>query len=114
MVEQLLLNLINLPETFIGEAPIAINECQWIKRMSGSSILYFNKANYDKPTFSIYVRGSSNQETATRAQTLFNTMRNYGTSQEALIAVRLPSFIGKDDKHRTIYTFQLEYQTGGH
>lgn len=105
--------LISLPNTYIGEAPIAIDNCQWIRPSAGSSTVHFGRKTYDRPTFSIYVRGTTNGETAERCAFLFNLLRNRGDSTWALLARRLPSFVGKDEKHRSIYTFQLEYQSGG-
>ena len=105
--------LISLPNTYVGEAPIAVDNCQWIRLAAGSSDVYFGKSTYDRPAFSIYVRGTSNGEAAERCDTLFKLLRNSGTSTWALLAKRMPSFVGKDEKHRSVYTFQLEYQTGG-
>ena len=106
--------LINLPNTYIGEAPIGIDQCQWLKETAGETTIHFNKQNFDKPSFSIYVRGVSNQETLQRTKQLFITIRNYSDAIGAIVATRLPSFVGKDDKHRSIYVFQFQYQTGGY
>ncbi len=114
MIELLLLKLINRCETFIGEAPIGIDDCQWIRVSSGATKQFFGKDNYDKPLYSIYVRGTNNEETAKRTKSIFKQLRNYSDAQSCFVATRLPSFVGKDDKHRSVYVFQLEYQTGGY
>ena len=113
MTAERIKQLINLPNTYIGEAPIAVDSCQWIRPAAGNSDVYFGRSTYDRPAFSIYVRGTANEETAKRCYNLFNLLRNSGSSTWALLARRLPSFVGKDEKHRSVYTFQLEYQTGG-
>ena len=114
MIEELIKNLINLDLTFIGEAPIGENNCQWIKATSGTTTVHFDKGNYDRPAYSIYFRGESNEECSNRCKQAFKRVRNYTDARSALIATRMPSFVGKDDKHRSVYVFQIEYQTGGY
>ena len=112
MVEEKIKQLINLPDTYIGEAPIAIDNCQWIRVSAGSSTVYFAKDTYDRPAFSIYIRGKDHAEALARTQSIFKSIRNRTDSMSSLLVRRLPSFVGKDEKHRSVYTFQLEYQTG--
>lgn len=109
-----LIQLINLPETFVGEAPVGIPNCQWILQTAGSSTLHFDKRNYDKPTFSIYVRDQNNEQALARVNLIFKNIRNTTDGQSAIIVTRLPSFVGRDDSLRTIYVFQIQYQTGGY
>lgn len=106
--------LINLPDTYIGEAPIAIDSCQWIRPTAGDSTVYFDKNTFDRPTFSIYIRDKVNANAAERVRTIFKNIRNYTDSLSSIIVRRLPSFIGKDEKHRSVYVFSIEYQTGGY
>lgn len=112
MIEQKISQLLNTPETFIGEAPTGKDNCQWIRAGAGSTKVHFAKGNYDKPSFSIYVRGVENEETCERTNLLFNRIRNYTDAGCEIIATRLPQFVGKDDKHRSVYVFQIEYQSG--
>ena len=114
MLEERIQQLIDLPDTYIGEAPIAVDNCQWIGATGGSSDTYFTKEAYDRPAFSIYVRDTSNAEAARRAKELFKKIRSTTDSIGAIIARRLPSFVGKDDQHRSVYVFSIEYQTGGY
>lgn len=114
MIEQLLANLINLPETYIGEAPVRIDSCQWIKSVGGSTEVHFGKSNYDKPAYSIYVRDLNNEKASERVQEIFKKIRNFTDAQSALLATRTPAFVGKDDKHRSVYVCQFELQTGGY
>ena len=100
--------------TYIGDAPIAIDDCQWIRVTGGTTDLHFEKGNFDKPIITIGVRDTFNANASSRAYILFKKLRNYVDASSQLIAVRLPTFVGKDDKHRSIYSFQLEYQTGGY
>lgn len=114
MIEELIVNLINLPDTYIGEAPIGIDNCQWVKLGSGSTNVYFAKGNYDRPAYSIYVRNISNEEAATCIQDIFKRIRNFTDAKFALLATRMPAYVGKDDKHRSVYTCQFEIQTGSY
>ena len=106
--------LINLPDTYIGEAPVAIDSCQWIRASGGNSETFFTKQTFDKPSFSIYVRDANNAYAAARVEQIYKKIRNHTDSVSSLITRRLPSFVGKDDKHRSVYVFSIEYQTGGY
>ena len=106
--------LIDLPNTYVGEAPIAVDNCQWIRPAAGDSTVYFDKSTYDRPTFLIYVRDEVNADAASRTDEVLKRIRNYTDSTSSLIVRNLPSFVGKDEKHRSIYTFSIEYQTGGY
>lgn len=112
MIEQKLFQLINRPSTYIGEAPIGVDNCQWIRATAGSTKVHFAKGNYDRPTYSIYVRDLDNSEACKRIKEIFEVIRNYTDAISAIIATRLPQFVGKDDKHRSVYVFQIEYQSG--
>lgn len=114
MIEEKLIQLINLPDTFIGEPPLSKDTCQWIISGSGRSDLHFNKTTFDKPTYSIYIRGLNSQESLQRAKQIFHILRNYTEYNCAIITTRLPRYVGKDDNERSVYTFQIEYQLGGY
>ena len=60
--EEQIRSIINLPNTYIGEAPIDVDDCQWIRLGSGVSRVHFAKETYDKPHFSIVCRGVKNRE----------------------------------------------------
>lgn len=112
MIEEKLYSIINRENTFIGEAPIAIDDCQWIRTTGGTTKVHFAKGNYDRPEFSIYARGINNAETLARIKAIFEAVRNYTDAVCEVIATRLPQFVGKDDKHRSVYVFQIQYQSG--
>lgn len=114
MTEEKLKQLIGLSDTYIGEAPIAVDNCQWIRRTAGDSRVYFGKDTYDKPAFSIYIRDKVNANASARTEMIFKKIRNHTDSESAILAKRLPSFVGKDEKHRSVYVFSIEYQTGGY
>lgn len=113
-MEEHIKSLINLPNTFIGNAPIDIDDCQWIKSSGGRSEAFFNKDTFNYPTYSIYFRRISHQEANRAAKTIFKQIRNWTDSQSALLTPRMPAFIGTDHKGRSVYTFQIEFQTGGY
>ena len=114
MLEERIKHLIDLPDTYIGEAPIAVDNCQWIRPTAGDSTVYFGKDTYDRPAFSIYVRRAKNADGLTEVRNIFNRVRNCTSFGGSIIARRLPSFVGKDDKHRSVYVFSIEYQLGGY
>ena len=113
MIIERIKQLINLPDTYVGEAPIAVDSCQWIRPAAGDSTVYFTKETYDRPAFSIYVRDPVNSVAYTRIMELFKRIRNWNDSVSSLLVKRLPSLVGKDEKHRSVYVFSIEYQTGG-
>lgn len=114
MIEERLKQLLDLPQTYIGEAPVDVDNCQWIRASSGVSRVHFNKDTYDKPAYSIYVRGKNNQETKARTKEVYDSLKNYADASCAVLITRLPTFLGNDDKYRSVYTFRLEYQLGGY
>ena len=105
--------LINIENTFIGEAPIGIDDCQWIRLSGGNSEVHFAKGVYNRPILSVYARGLNNQECSERINLIFNKLKNHTTGTSAYIVRRMPTFVGKDSKHRSLYSFQLECQIGG-
>ena len=105
--------LVGLPNTYIGEAPIAVDNCQWIRATGGNSKPFFTRETLDRPTFSIYVRDKENARASARADEIYKKIRNYNDSMGSLLTSRLPAFVGKDDKHRSVYVFSMEYLSGG-
>ena len=115
MIEEKLVSIVNLKNTYIGEGPIDVDDCQWIRATSGTSKVHFLKDTYDRPTYSIYVRGKNNQEAHKRLEVIYKRLKCYTEQPDvAILITRLPTFVGRDDKNRSVYTFQLEYQTGGY
>lgn len=108
MIEEDIVRLINHPNTFIGKASIDVDNCQWIKAISGISDPYFDKINLDKPEYAVYIRDVSNQAASLRTQEIYKRLRNCD-----ITIIRLPTYVGEDDKHRNIYSFHIQYQIGG-
>lgn len=113
-IEETIRDIISIDNTYIGEAPLDVDNCQWIKQMSGNTEIYFDLNTYDSPTYSIYCRGTSNKEVLERVQNVYNKLKNYIGTDFVIIISRLPYFVGRDDKYRIIYTFRIEYQLGGY
>ena len=112
--EEQIRSIINLPNTYIGEAPIDVDDCQWIRLGSGVSRIHFAKETYDKPHFSIVCRGVRNREVKERTRQIYDAVKNYVGNGFVIIIARLPHFVGRDDKGRTLYSFRIEYQLGGY
>lgn len=112
MLEVFLRNLID-EEAYVGDAPYDVDNCVWLRATSGTSDVYFNKQNVDKPRYSIYVRDIKNQEACALADKILNRVRNYTDATKTLIVTRLPSFVGRDERNRSVYTLQIELQVGG-
>ena len=114
MLAERIKQLIDLPDTYIGEAPIAVSNCQWIRPTAGDSTVYVGQDTFDRPAFSIYVRREKNADSLAVCREIFKKVRNCTDLGGSIIARRLPSFVGKDDKHRSVYVFSIEYQLGGY
>lgn len=105
--------LLDLPNTFIGEAPPGENTCQWISLSSGTSKTFFGLKTIDSPEYAIYVRDPSNEVANERAQVCFKKLQNWNDAHRALAVSRLPAYVGKDDKHRSVYSFRIQFIIGG-
>lgn len=116
MIEETIRALIvpTCKDTYIGEAPIDKDNCQWIRASAGSSIVHFDKETYDYPHYTIYVRGANNQEAKKRVDDVYHLLNNYTGQGFVILTRQLPRFIGKDQKHRSLYSFRIEYQLGGY
>ena len=113
MEEENIYNIINLDNTYIGYAPIDVDDCQWIRSLSGDSELHFLGETYDKPKFAIGCRGLKHQEVKERSRELYNKLKNYIGEDFVIITKSLPHIVGKDESSRFIYSFNIEYQLGG-
>lgn len=112
-MEEIIKNIIGLNNTYIGEAPIDVDECQWIRVMSGRSEVHFEKDTYDHLYYSICCRGKSNQEAKNRIKQMYDALKNYTGQNYVILIERTPYYVGRDDKYRAIYKFEIEYQLGG-
>lgn len=113
MNDTLIVQLLDLPNTYIGEAPPSVDSCQWVVSSSGFSNTFFGKSTINKPEYAVYVRDNSNNEANTRAQKCFKKLQNWNDENNALIATRLPSYVGRDEKHRSVYSFRIQFIIGG-
>jgi hypothetical protein len=57
MIEETIRALIvpSYENTYIGDASIDVDDCQWIRPNSGRSDVHFDKETYDYPKYTIYV-----------------------------------------------------------
>lgn len=113
-VEEILCNIINLNDTYIGEGPIDIDNCQWVRKLSGPSEDHFGKDTYDKLSFRVCVRGKSNEESRQRMDNIYKTLKSYVGANYVIIVNRLPYYMGSDVKYRHLYTLNIEFQLGGY
>ena len=114
MVEENIKAIMDTPNTYIGEAPIDVDNCQWITTSGGTSRVHFDHNTYDYPKYSIAVRGTSNEEAKQRVDAIYHKLQNYVGDGFAILISRLPRFVGRDNKYRTIYSITIEYQIGGY
>ena len=77
MIEETIRALIlkSCKDTYIGEAPMDNDNCQWIKASAGSSVVHFDKETYDYPHYTIYVRGANNQEAKDRMNVIYHDIQ---------------------------------------
>lgn len=102
------------PRVYIGEASIDVDDCSWIVSVSGRSNVHFNKETYDYPSYIVYVRGVDNKEAKARVDKVYHKLNNYTGSSFVILTKQLPRYVGRDQKHRAIYSFRIEYQLGGY
>lgn len=113
-MEEIIRDLINMDNTFIGEAPSEIDNCQWIVFQSGVSDNHFGKDTYDKPEYKIYVRNTSNEEAKRLINEIYHRLKNLVGSNYVIIIDRLPYYINRDIKYRSLYALKIEIQLGGY
>lgn len=113
MNDELISQLIALPNTYLGEAPIEKDSCQWIRLSSGASKTFFGLKNIDSPEYTLYVRDPSNRVAANVIQDCYTKLQNWTDESKALRVSRLPSYVGRDDKHRSVYTLRVQFIVGG-
>lgn len=116
MIEETIRALItpSYKHTYIGDAPIDVDDCQWIKANSGSSKVHFEKDTYDYPKYTIYVRARNNANAKQRIEVIYHILHNYVGATFVILTDRLPIYNGRDAKDRAIYSFKIEYQLGGY
>lgn len=113
MNDEIVAQLIDLPDTYLGDAPPEKDTCQWIKTSSGTSRTFFGKQTIDNPEYAVYLRDPNNQAVSARAQSCFKKLQNWHDGTRALVASRLPTYVGRDEKHRCIYSFRVQFILGG-
>ena len=113
MSDERLVQLLDLPNTYIGEAPIGTNSCQWVSLSSGMSKSFFGRNTIDSPEYVVYIRDTKNAEASRRAQECFKKIQNWSDGTVALKVSRLPTYVGRDEKHRSVYSFRVQFIIGG-
>lgn len=99
---------------YIGDAPIDVDDVQWLRSTTGLTDVFFDKNTYDYPNYIVYARGVNNRETKDRIESIYHILLNYVGSGFVILAKQLPRYVGRDKKHRAIYSFRIEYQLGGY
>lgn len=112
-MNDLIVQLLNLPNTYIGEAPPEIDKCQWIVLSSGASNTYFGRKTINSPEYAIYARSPSNKEASDCIQSCFKKLQNWNDEHYAISIKRIPRYVGRDDKHRCVYSFRIQFIIGG-
>lgn len=105
--------LLGLENTNIGEAPMDIDDCQWIVPTPGRSDIHFNKDYYNYQACRLYFRGMNQKEVRERANQAYKTLQSYEGSNFVIILRGFPTYVGRDDNYRVVYRFEVEYQSGG-
>ena len=113
MNDLLVVQLIDLPNTYVGEAPPERDSCQWVVLSAGVSKTFFGRDTINSPEYAVYVRNSSNREASDTVQACFKKLQNWSDGHRALVVTRTPAYVGKDDKHRSVYTFRIQFIIGG-
>ena len=113
-IEKQIYDIIDTKDTYIGEAPLDKSVCQWIKQSGGRSKVHYGKDTYDYLHYSIVIRGISNEETLQRSKIIYDKIKNYTGNSFSIIINRTLTFVGRDIKDRSVYSFQIEYQMGGY
>ena len=116
MIEETIRALIipSYENTYIGDASIDVDDCQWIRPNSGRSDVHFDKETYDYPKYTIYVRARNNADAKKRVDAIYHLLNNYVGQGFVILTDNLPRYNGRDDKDRAIYSFRVEYQLGGY
>lgn len=112
-VEEQISGIMGLPGTYIGEAPIDVDECQWIKAVSGRASIHFQKGLYNYESYMLYFRGKNNRAVHKRAWDIYNKLQAYEGKNFVMILRGFPRYVGRDDNYRVVYSFEIEYQIGG-
>lgn len=113
-MEEIIRHLIRKQNTFIGEAPFEIDNCQWVVPISGVSDDHFGKDTYDKPEYKIYVRNNSNEAAREIMDEIYHKLKNYVGANYVIIVDRLPYYVNRDIKYRCLYALKIEIQLGGY
>ncbi len=114
MIEEKLVKLIDKSNTYIGEPAVDVDNCQWIRFNGGETIIYFGKYTYDQPRYTIFMRDESNEVVCKLADEIYHKLANYTEPHFAITMLRLPLFVGRDEKYRSVYSLQIECHLGGY
>ena len=113
MNDELIVQLIGLPNTYIGEAPPGCDKCQWVTLSAGKSDIFFGRRTVDKPEYGVYVRSPNNKDAYDTAQACFKKLQIWNDERRALVVTRPPTYVGRDEKHRSVYSFRVQFIIGG-
>ena len=109
MLEEKIKEIINMGNTFIGDAPLDVDDCQWIRAASGNADLYFAKDSFVTPQYIIGVRSKKQTDARNIIQLIYARLQQYVEETKiGLIITRLPTYVGRDDKYRSVYTLYVK------
>ena len=109
MLEEKIREIINMGNTFIGDAPLDVDDCQWIRAASGNADLYFAKDSFITPQYIIGVRSKKQTDARNIIQLIYARLQQYVEETKiGLIITRLPTYVGRDDKYRSVYTMYVK------
>lgn len=109
MLEEKIKEIINMGNTFIGDAPLDVDDCQWIRAASGNADLYFAKDSFVTPQYIIGVRSKKQTDARNIIQLIYARLQQYVEETKiGLIITRLPTYVGRDDKYRSVYTMYVK------
>ena len=98
-----------MENTFIGDAPLDVDDCQWIRAASGNADLYFAKDSFVTPQYIIGVRSKKQTDARNIIQLIYARLQQYVEETKiGLIITRLPTYVDRDDKYRSVYTMYVK------
>ena len=102
------------PIVYIGDAPIDVDDCSWVRASGGTSQVHFDKETYDYPSYIVYTRGVNNVDAKYKINKIYDLLKNYVGQGFVILVRQLPRYTGRDQKHRAHYSIRVEYQLGGY
>lgn len=113
-IEEIICSHIDLDNTYIGNAPIDVDNCQWVLVTSGNSKDHLDLSTYDQLGYKVYVRRNSNEKAKDTIYNIYKKLKSYVGANYVIIVNRTPYYVGRDNKYRCTYALNIEFQLGGY